>query len=184
MIAVVAVALAISVVCLQRGYKGRTVEIPLNKPSEMSVQRGRKSSRDKIMVHVSGEVHRSGVLELGGDSRVKDALDLAGPTENADLSAMNLAAHIIDGERLVVPAKKAPRQTGEPATGPLGGAKINVNSADQRQLESLPGIGRILAGRIIEFREKQKFETVDHLLQVKGIGPKILERIRDYVCVE
>jgi competence protein ComEA len=176
--------LAVAAVCLVRGDKPKTVEIPLNKPGEVSVQGEGTGSQGKILVHVSGEVHRKGVLELDVGSRVADAVQLARPTENADLEALNLAAPLVDGERLVVPGKGATPITKRPSPWARGSLKININTASQKQLEMISGIGPVLAGRIIEYRNKQKFESVDELVRIKGIGPVTLEKIRGHVRVK
>jgi len=184
LIAVALAGLAAVTVCLVRGEKGKTVEIPLNNSREMIVQREGTKSQGKIMVHISGEVQRKGVLELDAGSRVEDAIELAGATEDADLEALNLAAPLIDGERIVVPRKGVTTQKGKLSGQPKGAGQINVNVANQQQLESLPGIGPVLSRRIIELRSTRNFEKVDDLLQIKGIGPATLEKVRAYVCVK
>lgn len=184
LLAVALVGVATFVVCLHRGDKGKTVEIPLNNPANPTVQDQRRGSQRKILVHLSGEVHEQGVLELNSGSRVKDAIELARPTENADLGRLNLAAFLLDGERIVVPRKGGAARKGEAPGRAEGATPVNVNTATQEQLESLPGIGPALAGRILEYRRTRKFDTVDDLLQVRGIGPATLEKIREHVRVK
>jgi len=184
LIAVLLVGGATVVVSLVRGDKGKTVEIPLNKSGELTVQREGKSPQGKIMVHISGEVRRKGVLELGAAARMNDAIELAEATENADLESLNLAASLVDGERIVVPRKGMAGRKGSSSGGPKMAGKININTANQQQLEFLSGIGPVLAKRIIEFRSTRRFEKVDDLLLIKGIGPVTLQKVRDYVCLE
>ncbi len=184
LIAVTVVGVAIAAVCLVKGDKGKTVEIPLNNPAEMGVQRGRRDLRGKIMVHISGEVRRKGVFELSAAARMQDAIELAGATENTDYEAMNLAAPLVDGERVVVPGKGMVSPGRGPLVGTKGTGKININTATQEQLESLPGIGSVIAGRIIEFRKTRRFDSVDDLLLINRIGPATLEKVREYVCVQ
>jgi len=183
LICIVLAGVATARVCLVRGDKGKTIEIPLNNPREITVERERAKSQGKIIVQVAGEVRRKGVFELKAGSRVKDAIELAGATEAAALEALNMAAPLVDGERILVPRRGATSQKGRLSGAPRGGAYVNINTASQEQLESIPGIGPVLAGRIIEFRVKQKFGNVDELLQIKGIGPVTLEKIRGYVSV-
>ncbi len=183
LIAIALVGLMIAATSFLGGDKGRAIEIPLNNSGETSVQRGGARTDGEIVVHISGEVRKSGLLYLPAGSRAKEAVEKAGPTEDADLNAMNLAVALVDGERIVVPSKKAPKSRAA-LPGGASAIKVNVNEANQQQLESLPGIGPALAKRIIEFREKQKFEKADDLLEVRGIGPATLEKIRDYVSVK
>ncbi len=184
LIAVALLGAAASAVCLLRGDKGKAVEIPLNNSREMVVQRKGRNPQGKILVHVSGEVQTKGVFELGAGSRIRDAIELARATENGDLESLNLAATLVDGERIVVPGKgSVSGRKGQP--GPAKGAgAINVNTATQEELEFLPGIGPVIAARIVEFRKTRKFEKVDDLLEVKRIGPVTLEKVREYVCVK
>lgn len=183
LIGVVLVGAATATVCLTRGDKRRAVEIPVNNEEDESVQREGEGEGKTIVLYVTGEVERKGVLELKSGSRVKDALAMARPTQNADLDAMNLAAFVVDGEQIIVPRKSAVERVGTLPARPGSPAKINVNLASQQELESLPGVGPIIAQRIIEFRKRRTFQKVDDLLEVRGIGPKTLERIKDRVSV-
>jgi len=135
-------------------------------------------------VHVSGAVREPGLYVVGADARVIDAISAAGGlADDADESAINLARAVTDGEQLVVPtegeAPPAPTARGGSAPG-----LISINTADAAALEELPGIGPALAGRIIDWRDTEgPFGTVDDLLAVSGIGPKVLESLRDLVTV-
>jgi len=184
LIAVTLLGAATAAVCLIRGDKAKTVEIPLNGPDEVTVQKEEGGAQKKILVHVSGEVQKKGVFELKPGSRLKDLIEVAGLTENADREALNLAAPLLDGERVVVATKGATAPGRRPGGLATSQGMINVNTASQKELESLPGIGPVLARRIIEFREKRKFDSVDDLVLVRGIGPATLEKIREHVCVK
>jgi competence protein ComEA len=177
LIAAVLVAIAIAVVCFSRGERPKMIEIPLNRTSEIAVEQHREKAEGRIVVHISGEVRREGLLELSAGSRMEDAVNLAGPTEDADLQALNLAAPLVDGERIVVPNKRMAGQRVGVSPRASTGVGLDVNLATQQELEALPGIGPTLAGRIIELRKTKKFENVDDLLQVRGIGPVTLEKI-------
>jgi len=133
-----------------------------------------------VLVHVVGAVNQPGVIELPENSRVIDALTRAGgATDEADLSGINLARIVYDGEQIVVPR---PGETATGATEGGGGGPISLSRADQATLETLPRIGPATAERIISWREKNgPFESVEDLLAVSGIGPATLEGIRDRV---
>ncbi len=137
-----------------------------------------------LFVHVAGRVRRPGVYEFQPGDRVIDAVQAAsGPRKDADLDALNLAALLTDGEQVLVPS----RTPGGSAPG--GGSTsapglVNVNTAPEADLESLPGIGPVLAQRIIDYRtEHGPFVSVDGLLDVSGIGPATLDDFRDLVTV-
>lgn len=144
----------------------------------------------EVVVHVVGEVASPGVVRLPAGSRVVDAVDAAGgATSAAQLAGLNLARVLVDGEQVVVPG---------PATAPAaagGGAgaagvpdaadgRLDLNTADEAALDALPGIGPVLAGRIVAWRDEHgRFSAVDELAEVDGIGPAVLSSIRDLVRV-
>ncbi|GAT73386.1 competence protein ComEA helix-hairpin-helix repeat protein [Microbacterium sp. HM58-2] len=137
----------------------------------------------ELYVHVLGAVERPGLYVLDLDARLVDAVAAAGgTTDAADLAAVNLARLLEDGEQVVVPvAGGAPGAAG-PA--PPADGRIDLNTADQAALETLPRIGPALAERIIAWREENgRFQSVDDLLAVPGIGEKLLAGIRDGVRV-
>jgi competence protein ComEA len=140
-----------------------------------------------LFVHVAGWVRSPGVYELQMGQRVIDAIDRAGgPRRGADLNALNLAALVVDAQQVLVPRKVATSSgAGGQLTAPGGeGQKINLNLATAEDLETLPGIGEVLAQRILEHRESNgPFTSVDELLEVSGIGEARLEDIRDRVSV-
>lgn len=139
-----------------------------------------------LRVHVSGAVVQPGVISLPAGSIVAEAIEAAGgATSMAQLGALNLAAAVADGERLVVPAAEAePRfEAGSSAPAPPSdSALIPLNSATAAELDLLPGIGPSLADAIVEYRQAHgPFQAVDQLLDVPGIGPAKLAAIRDLV---
>jgi len=148
-------------------------------------------SPSSILVHVAGEVRRPGVYEFGADDRVIDAIDAAGGVRgDAALDELNLAAPLTDGSQVLVPGRSAaaPAPIGEGSTtsgaADATTAKINVNTADAAELEELPGIGEVLSQAIVDYRaENGPFSSVDELEDVSGIGPSILEDVRDLVGV-
>jgi competence protein ComEA len=135
-----------------------------------------------LIVDVAGWVRHPGVYEFHEGDRVIDAVEAAGgPRKGAYLAALNLAAPLADGQQVLVP-KEA---TAAPAGATPGGSTlVNVNLATAAELETLPGIGEVIAAAIVEYRERNgPFATVDQLEDVSGIGPATLEEIRDLVTV-
>jgi len=136
-----------------------------------------------IIVHVVGEVNRPGIVELSEGARVVDAIESAGGvTPVARVEALNLARILVDGEQVYVPhldeeVVSLPGSSEASTTGP-----ISLSRADQATLETLPGVGPALAGRIIDWRTRNgPFRSVSDLLAVSGIGPATLERFSHLV---
>ncbi len=139
-----------------------------------------------VLVDVAGWVRRPGVYEFTEGARVIDAIDAAGEARSgAVLEALNLAAPLTDGTQVLVPREGQEGVAPAPVTGgAVAGGLVNVNSAIATELEELPGIGEVIAQRIIDYRaENGPFATVDELLDVSGIGDVILESIRELVTV-
>ncbi|MFD7442191.1 helix-hairpin-helix domain-containing protein [Streptomyces sp. NPDC059909] len=132
----------------------------------------------RIVVDVSGKVRRPGVLRLPAGSRVADALRAAGGVKaGTDITGLNRARVLMDGEQVVV---GAPPALGVPAAGQAGGAPagpaagpVSLNSATVEQLDTLPGVGPVLAQHIVDYRtEHGGFRSVDELREVNGIGDR------------
>jgi competence protein ComEA len=144
-----------------------------------------------VIVHVAGWVRRPGVFELAEGQRVIDAIHAAGgPRRGADLAALNLAAVLTDAQQVVVPKRGAVEAPAPPpgsapsSTASPGATLVNVNTAAPEELETLPGIGEVLAAAIVAYREEHgPFTSVDQLLDVSGIGEVTLEEIRELVAV-
>ncbi|MEN8113280.1 MAG: helix-hairpin-helix domain-containing protein [Actinomycetota bacterium] len=133
---------------------------------------------ETIVAHVSGAVLHPGLVTVGADARIADAVAAAGgATTDADLGGLNLAAEVRDGDQIVVPT---PGETlGSPASSSHG---IDLNRASATELEDLPGVGPVLAARIVAFREeKGRFNAVEDLLDVGGIGEAKLAAMRDSI---
>jgi competence protein ComEA len=153
----------------------------------------------ELVVHVVGQVARPGLVRLAAGARVADAIEAAGGAgRSADLTAMNLARALVDGEQVFVPkpgeeppALVAPQLPGGATagngTGSVGGSAtglVNLNTADLDALDSLPGVGPVLAQRIVDWRtEHGRFTTVEELGEVSGIGDKMLSQLRPRVTV-
>ena len=134
-----------------------------------------------ITVHISGAVVAPGLVELAPGARVADAVAAAGGAlPAADLSLVNLAADIGDGEQVEIPRRGAESSgTG----GAVSSAGVDLNRAGSEELQRLPGVGPVLAGRIIEHRDEHgAFESVEDLLDVPGIGEAKLDQLRSAVA--
>jgi len=141
--------------------------------------------RARLMVDVVGAVRRAGLYRLREGDRVADAVARAGgPTAKADLAAVNLAAPLVDGTQVVVPALIA-AGSGAPLSaggGAAPAAKISLGSATVEQLDTLPGVGPVTAQKIVDWRTTHgPFRSVDALDDVPGIGPARIEQLRDLV---
>ncbi len=139
-----------------------------------------------VTVYVSGAVNNPGVYTLPAFSRVADAVRAAGGvTEHADKDAVNLALPLEDGTHVHVPRVGEVPGKGEKAHQREGASgavtfPVDVNTAPPAALEAIPGIGRVMAQRIVAHRP---YGTVEDLLRVPGIGPATLEKLRPYVKV-
>ena len=142
----------------------------------------------RVVVHVVGAVHRPGLYRLAQGDRVADAVARAGgATRKADLSLVNLAALVSDGEQVVVPRRGAVVGAGgvEGAAGASGvpTGPVHLNSATIEQLDALPGVGPVTAQKIVDYRQKHgAFSSVDELDAIPGIGPARLDELRDLVA--
>lgn len=148
------------------------------------------------VVYVTGAVMSPGVYEVPENSRVNDAVKRAGGFSiHADPEGINLAARLTDGAHLRVPAmgeagsapaaqpRTAPADTGIVPAQPRS-EKININTCTEEELLALPGIGPVLARRVIDHREKNgPFGEVEEICNVNGIGTKRFEVIREYLVV-
>lgn len=143
----------------------------------------------QVYVHVAGEVAQPGLIRVDDDARVATAIEEAGgASEEADLSRVNLAAEVTDGEQIYIPGEGEENSQGGPAESGAApdpaDATVDVNAADADQLETLPGIGPARAADLIDWREEHgRFETIEGLLKVPGIGPATLERLRERIRV-
>ena len=177
-----AILLSGSVVLLLRSRPAPVVVTPAPPPAPKP--EASPTVPPTITVHVSGAVRTPGLVPLATGGRVADAVAAAGGMgPDASPDALNLARRLVDGERVHVPrhGEPAPPVENEPAGAP---AVVDLNTADQKALESLPGVGPALAMRIIDHRRAAGgFRDVRQLLEVPGIGEKLLSGLRDRVTV-
>lgn len=152
---------------------------------------------NKIVIHITGEVEEEGVIKLEKGARISDAIEEAGgTTEEADLSNVNLAYSLSDGQKVKIPninEKDEEIIVVEEKAGDniiIEGnkskeEKININKAAQTEIETLPGIGPSTALKIINYRnEHGKFKNIEDIKNVSGIGDSKFENIKEYICVE
>lgn len=148
-----------------------------------------------LQVHVAGAVAAPGVYELPVGARAVDGVNAAGGVvPEADLDRINLAAPLVDGQQLYVPRRgEALPEAGAAAGGAAGAGgqqpaaptRVNVNQAGVDALQQVPGIGPVLAARIVAYRQAHgPFRRVEDLTRVQGIGPRSLENMRPYLHVD
>ncbi|MFF1817484.1 helix-hairpin-helix domain-containing protein [Kribbella sp. NPDC058245] len=141
-----------------------------------------------LVVHVAGKVRRPGLVRAPTGSRVADALTLAGgPLRGVDLSSLNLARQLTDGEQILVGLPAQPTTPADTTTSPgtsAANSPLNLNTATAPQLDALPGVGPVLAQRILDYRtENGPFTTVDQLQEVPGVGPKKFDSLKPHVRI-
>lgn len=155
----------------------------------------------KIMVHVSGSVNKEGIIELDENSRIADAIEMAGGLkEDADISKINLAYILEDGMKVHIPSKNDTEviedntsnyiesksiEDKSKSTESKATSIVNINTASQSQLETLPGIGPSTALKIINYRnENGKFKTIEDIKNVSGIGESKFNNIKNLISVK
>lgn len=152
----------------------------------------------EIILHIIGAVQNPGIVRIKEGSRIVDVIEAAGGiTEDADISKINLAYIVEDGQKIFVPSitDEITEET-EYVTSESGdniivddnegdNVMVNINKATQTELETLPGIGPAMALRIIEHREENgDFENIEEIKNVKGIGDAKFENIKNNICVK
>lgn len=151
----------------------------------------------KIVVHITGEVEKEGIIEIKEGGRISDAIDAAGGlTKEADLERVNLAYELEDGQKIYIPNKND-KDIEEYVTegvddivlpdelSNMGDGLININKADLEELQELDGIGEALAENIIAYRENNgKFKDIEDIKNVSGIGDSKYEKIKDSIKIK
>jgi competence protein ComEA len=198
-----AVALAGALLAAVLAWRSRPAAVPVTAPAVVTAgapatggPAATPTPPRSVVVAVAGRVRRPGVVTLPAGARVVDAVRAAGgPLPRADLGLLNLARRLSDGELVVVglPAVPDGASSGSPAAGgavgsgaagPGPGGLVDLNAATVEQLDTLPGVGPVLAQRIVEWRTAHgRFESVDQLREVDGIGSVKFAQLRDRVTV-
>lgn len=166
------------------------VQINASENTENSISQP-EIAKNEIVVHIAGAVENPGVYTLTEGQRVEDALQKAGLTDQADADALNRAALLNDGQKIVVPFTDEAHTINQQEISSENSLstteqnhKINLNQATITQLMDLPGIGEVKAGAIIQYRQEHGgFRSVEELLQVSGIGRAIYAQVADSVYV-
>ena len=171
-------------------------KINIENNEEKAVKDSAEEKSKEIVVHITGEVKKEGVVYLKEGARVIDAIEEAGgETKEADLSQVNLAYILQDGQKIYIPNKN--EKNSEYITENIGnnveenststreeGKKVNINTASIEELDQLPGIGPSIAQRIVDYRtEHGKFKTIEEIQDVKGIGDAKYDEIKDNITV-
>lgn len=173
-----------------------------------------KETEETIVVHISGAVNIEGIVELEAGSRIANAIEKAGGVkENADMTDINLAYPLEDGMKIHIPTKEETEANKNNenmidesyVTSSSGGVsskedtnstqgssksttsneKVNINTATQEELDTLPGIGPSIASKIIDYREQNgKFNSIEEIKEVSGIGDAKYEKIKDSITIK
>ncbi|MBS5335687.1 MAG: helix-hairpin-helix domain-containing protein [Anaerovoracaceae bacterium] len=138
-----------------------------------------------IYVDISGCVKNPGVYKVEPGTRIFQVIERAGGlTDGADTESVNRAEEVADGQKIVIRHMEASSEEESIINSDKSSGKVNINTADMSELQSVPGIGPATAQKIIEYREHNgKFKSVEDILNVSGIGDKTLENMRPYITV-
>jgi competence protein ComEA len=158
----------------------------LSKQLNIADTKPKTLQKQALYVQISGAVDREGVYKVTSGDRIFDVLDLAGVKQGADMSYINLAEGLIDGQRIEIPYKsvKSKDNAEKDVASDRKQSRININSADAVELDALPGIGATTAKRIIEYREiKGRFSSIEGLKKVQGITEKKFDKLKDQISI-
>ena len=195
-------------------YLRDTTEEISNQDLEVNNTQENNQPNETIVVHVSGAVNIEGIVELDSGSRIANAIEKAGGIkENADMTDINLAYLLEDGMKIHIPtkeeteanknnentpaesyvtaasggvnSKEATNSTQSSSTSDMSSKKVNINTATQEELDTLPGIGPSIASKIIDYREQNgKFNSIEEIKEVSGIGEAKYEKIKDSITIK
>ncbi len=181
-VVLVLVGLGCAVLVATLGQHGSVAEVA---PPDQTSTPGAVVSGAEIFVHILGAVEHPGLYTLGEGDRGIDAVAAAGGfLDTADQRQLNLARFVVDGEQIVVPTIGEIPEGAAGTPGSVVDGKVNINTADEAALDTLPRVGPAMAARIIAWREANgRFTAVEDLMSVTGIGDKTFEGLRDLVTV-
>lgn len=194
-------------------YLRDTTEEISNQDLEINNTQENNQTNETIVVHVSGAVNIEGIVELDSGSRIANAIEKAGGIkENADMTDINLAYPLEDGMKIHIPTKeeteayknnentpaesyvtaasggvnsKEATNSTPSSTSDTASKKVNINTATQEELDALPGIGPSIASKIIDYREQNgKFNSIEEIKEVSGIGEAKYEKIKDSITIK
>ena len=178
-------------------FKSNDLIIELDNVEEVSGEEDENLNEEieqevDIMVHISGQVYNPGIIKLKSGKRLVDAIELAGGLKKeADLDRINLAKKLLDEEKLYIPKigeednpsiNLVSMESNSTQSNEI--KKININTCTKEELITLPGIGEVIAGRIIDYRLANQFKSIDDIKSVSGIGDKKFEGIQELIIVK
>ena len=146
--------------------------------------------KQEITVYVTGAVNKPGLVNVPEGARAAEAVNACGgllPT--ADSEKINMAQSLKDGQQLKVPEKtgtnsKTDSGKADKTKGTDSGEKVNINTADEKALDTLPGVGPAMAKRIIEYRESEgAFQSIEDIKKIRGIGEAKFAKMKDKICI-
>jgi len=175
-LALVFIIAIIIMVYIGRRLSGREQEIAFTNPADNETE---THETEYIFVDIDGAVNNPGVYCLPEGSRVIDAINMAGGlAEGAYTQNVNKARKLTDGEKIYIPSE-GERDAENIQTNKL----ININTASAELLKTLPGIGDVYAQRIIEYRNNKRFNSIEEIKNIQGIGDKTFEKLKDLITI-
>lgn len=165
-------------------YYKSSINSPIGKKQNAGIieqeEKNKQEEEKDIIVHISGEVVKPGIVQLKHGQRLYEALELVGgSTVNADVDQVNLAMILEDQQKIIIPPKQ--QITASPQIEQQD-QKININTADQSDLTTLPGIGKTIADNILKYREDNSgFKNIEELKNVSRIGDATFEKLKDLI---
>ena len=205
-IIVIAIAGIVAIGIMYFIYNRNQVKEDINIENEILVNsvitNENNTNDDIVVIHITGSVKNPGIVKLKEGSRIEDAIEAAGGlTENADITKVNLAYVVEDGTKIKIPSASEEDIGDEDIIDSKSGDNIiieenavpsnnstqtiNINKATEKEFETLPGIGPSLASKIIEYRNQNgKFESIEDIKNVNGIGDNKYEKIKDLITVK
>lgn len=178
-------AAAAGALALRARPQATTVPRPVQRVETVASSSARPTPSAVLVIDVAGAVRRQGLQRLPAGSRVADALAAAGGvTPGTPTTDLNLARKLVDGEQLLVGLRARSAAPAGPAAGAAGSGPINLNTATLAELDTLPGVGPVLAQRILAWRDEHGgFASVEQLREVEGIGDRTFGSLRTQVMV-
>lgn len=141
-----------------------------------------KNVKGKIAVYITGQIKNPGVYYVKEGLRLGELIDICGGLcESADMEKINLAKKLVDSEKIIIPAKKDEFTN---VDNEEYDTRININEAGLEELKTIPSIGEVTANKIIEYRNSSRFNTVEDIMNVTGIGKSKFNTIKEYICVD
>ncbi len=202
-IKIAVIALVVVTALLLFGGNGEKEEVVVQPPGETQTEeviettettegdKEQTTQVSELIVDISGCVKTPGVYEISDGTRLHSVIEMAGGlTKDADIDAINQAELVTDGQKILIPAKVDTPNDG--GTGVASGdvmngltnSKININQADSTALQEIPGVGPATADKIIQYRDDNgRFQTIEDIKNVSGIGEKTFEKMKDKICV-